>query len=188
MKRLHYLGICLILVFVALDLGCTSKEKPVECTQASDCSDKVHIMCVGKWSCIENKCVWNCESEATIISIQTTTTLGRKHAKEGEFCGGIAGILCDAGLQCKLDGKYPDASGVCIRENKECLSDLDCAVGGCSNQICASKEKASDLVTTCEWREEYSCYRMTSCGCIQGVCQWKETSEFNECLKKLGVG
>lgn len=35
-------------------------------------------------------------------------------AKVNEFCGGIAGIMCDDGLSCKMDGTYPDAGGVCI--------------------------------------------------------------------------
>ncbi len=34
-------------------------------------------------------------------------------AAEGEFCGGIAGILCADGLECKYDGQYPDAGGTC---------------------------------------------------------------------------
>ena len=34
-------------------------------------------------------------------------------SEEGEFCGGIAGIQCASGLECKLDGDYPDAGGVC---------------------------------------------------------------------------
>ena len=31
------------------------------------------------------------------------------------FCGGIAGIKCPGGLTCKLDGKYPDAGGTCVK-------------------------------------------------------------------------
>jgi len=38
---------------------------------------------------------------------------------EGKFCGGIAANLpenqCPEGYQCKLDGNYPDASGVCTK-------------------------------------------------------------------------
>lgn len=41
---------------------------------------------------------------------------GRQPAAEGEFCGGIAGILCDEGLRCIFDGDYPDAGGICVRE------------------------------------------------------------------------
>lgn len=39
----------------------------------------------------------------------------RPRAKEGEFCGGIAGFLCEDGLTCQYDGNYPDAGGVCVR-------------------------------------------------------------------------
>jgi hypothetical protein len=31
----------------------------------------------------------------------------------GDFCGGIAAIPCPAGLECVLDGTYPDAGGTC---------------------------------------------------------------------------
>lgn len=41
---------------------------------------------------------------------------GRQPAAEGEFCGGIAGILCDEGLKCELDGEYPDAGGACVTD------------------------------------------------------------------------
>lgn len=38
-------------------------------------------------------------------------------ASEGEFCGGIAANLpenqCEPGLECVLDGAYPDAAGTC---------------------------------------------------------------------------
>jgi len=36
-------------------------------------------------------------------------------AGENDFCGGIAGIRCAAGLTCKYDGTYPDAGGKCIK-------------------------------------------------------------------------
>lgn len=34
----------------------------------------------------------------------------------GQYCGGFAGKICPAGLTCKLDGDYPDASGKCVKE------------------------------------------------------------------------
>lgn len=37
-------------------------------------------------------------------------------AKEGEFCGGIAAVRCAEGLDCRLDGIYPDAGGLCIKK------------------------------------------------------------------------
>ncbi|MEK7163998.1 MAG: hypothetical protein AAB768_02535 [Patescibacteria group bacterium] len=30
-------------------------------------------------------------------------------------CGGIAGVICPDGYNCKYDGDYPDASGICIK-------------------------------------------------------------------------
>lgn len=33
---------------------------------------------------------------------------------EGKMCGGIAGLRCKAGLNCKLKGNFPDASGTCV--------------------------------------------------------------------------
>lgn len=32
------------------------------------------------------------------------------------FCGGIAGLKCPPNYLCKLDGKYPDAGGTCIKK------------------------------------------------------------------------
>lgn len=32
---------------------------------------------------------------------------------EGQFCGGIAGIMCPERYFCQYDGDYPDASGYC---------------------------------------------------------------------------
>jgi len=34
---------------------------------------------------------------------------------EGKMCGGIAGLRCKAGLNCKLKANHPDASGTCIK-------------------------------------------------------------------------
>src|SRR3989344_2490853 len=31
-------------------------------------------------------------------------------------CGGIAGAVCPEGLRCKLEGSFPDAMGVCVKE------------------------------------------------------------------------
>ncbi|MEK6837641.1 MAG: eight-cysteine-cluster domain-containing protein [Nanoarchaeota archaeon] len=67
----------------------------------------------------------------------------------------------------------------------ECGSDSDCGIGGCSGQVCATAEKASGLITTCEYREEYSCLKLTSCGCVQGRCAWKENAEYKACVEKI---
>ncbi|MCX8175418.1 MAG: DUF333 domain-containing protein [Candidatus Micrarchaeota archaeon] len=53
-----------------------------------------------------------CE-EWALFRGQCSPEAAKPLAKEGEFCGGIAAIACEAGLDCVLDGSYPDAGGVC---------------------------------------------------------------------------
>jgi hypothetical protein len=50
-------------------------------------------------------------SSASSVSSQA----GRMQAKEGELCGGIAGIACESGLTCRNQASYPDAAGTCER-------------------------------------------------------------------------
>ena len=69
----------------------------------------------------------------------------------------------------------------------ECKSDLDCATGGCSGEVCAPKKVAREIVTPCVYREWYSCLRLTSCGCYNGLCTWKPNPEFEKCLKEHGI-
>jgi len=56
--------------------------------------------------------------------------------------------------------------------NGSCISDLDCIAGGCSGQLCQSKNDEL-LGTTCEWKE---CYRAkdygVECSCVDKKCQW----------------
>lgn len=72
----------------------------------------------------------------------------------------------------------------CNNSNLECTKDSDCVKAGCSSQLCVANEK-SDIVTTCEYKDEYECYQKTSCGCVDGLCNWKENNEFNDCLIKF---
>jgi len=56
------------------------------------------------------------EPEETSQSSASSSVIGRVPGEEGAFCGGIAAFPCEAGLTCKLDGTYPDAGGVCVKE------------------------------------------------------------------------
>ena len=54
-----------------------------------------------------------------------------------------------------------------------------CRPAGCSGQICAD----SDVASTCEWREEYACYRGATCERQPGgQCGWTPTPELRACL------
>lgn len=49
------------------------------------------------------------------------TLLYKGECKEDtQFCGGIAGIQCPQGYECKLDGDYPDAGGKCVPTQESC--------------------------------------------------------------------
>lgn len=75
-------------------------------------------------------------------------------------------------------------TGMSQKTVDECLVDSDCGIGGCSDQICTSLEKAKNLITTCEWKETYWCLRETTCSCIKGKCEWKKTQEYLDCLRE----
>ncbi|PIY60389.1 hypothetical protein COY95_02025 [Candidatus Woesearchaeota archaeon CG_4_10_14_0_8_um_filter_47_5] len=99
-----------------------------------------------------------------------------------DFCGGIAGNLelrC-VNASCRQVSKTAPNPAL---PGSECTASADCAVGGCSGQLCGTREKMQDIMTTCEFRKEYGCYSLTSCSCISGRCQWKETPEFSACLQ-----
>lgn len=54
----------------------------------------------------------------------------------------------------------------------KCLTDLDCTTGGCSGQVCQSKNE-EPVVTACEWKNCYNpnTYGMM-CKCVNEQCQW----------------
>ncbi|WP_437874612.1 hypothetical protein [Sorangium sp. So ce513] len=56
-----------------------------------------------------------------------------------------------------------------------------CLVTGCGGQVCA----AHRVMTTCEWRDSYACYR--SHGICErdarGQCAWRQTPELSACLR-----
>lgn len=59
----------------------------------------------------------------------------------------------------------------------------NCFVGGCSGQVCS---ESADVMSTCEWREEYACYRVAVCERQNtGTCGWTETPELTSCLQTV---
>lgn len=58
-----------------------------------------------------------------------------------------------------------------------------CAVAGCSQQLCVPAIEADNIITTCEFRAEYACYREASCEPqANGECGWTPTAELQQCL------
>ncbi|MDH5730909.1 MAG: hypothetical protein OEZ58_18125 [Gammaproteobacteria bacterium] len=59
-----------------------------------------------------------------------------------------------------------------------------CAPTGCSGQICSD----SEVITTCEWRPEYECYRRAQCSQqSNGDCGWVMDDELRRCLANTAV-
>jgi hypothetical protein len=59
----------------------------------------------------------------------------------------------------------------------------NCKITGCSGQICSEE----DVITTCELRPEYSCYRTAKCERQpgpDGECGWTMTEILKACLEK----
>ncbi len=55
-----------------------------------------------------------------------------------------------------------------------------CYAGGCSGQICSDQP---DPMSTCEYKEEYACYKATTCERqSDGQCGWTDNEAFNTCI------
>lgn len=63
-----------------------------------------------------------------------------------------------------------------------------CITAGCSGQLCVEAQ-ADPLATTCEWREEYACYRQATCERQQnGACGWTMDEQLTSCLGDSSSG
>lgn len=103
--------------------------EPVEpvCSHSYDCEGLPHILCLGKWECLNGECVWKCDETPP-----------------------------------------------------------KCVKTGCSGEICAEEP----VYSICIFEPWYECFKYSECGQFgyNGSCDWKETPEFLECLKKYKDG
>ena len=83
---------------------------------------------------------------------------------------------------CQADNEEENLPSDEVNIEAECSTDADCAAAGCSGQICTTATKAADIITTCEYRDEYSCLQYTNCGCTEGKCNWAQNTEYDACL------
>lgn len=57
----------------------------------------------------------------------------------------------------------------------------DCVKTGCSGTVCV--EPGKEVVTTCEYKAEYGCYRDATCERQgDGKCGWTQSPELTSCL------
>lgn len=58
-----------------------------------------------------------------------------------------------------------------------------CQVAGCSSQLCVDASTSSSLVTTCEYKDSYACYKTATCTRqADGKCGWTLTPQLTSCL------
>jgi len=130
---------------------------------------------------------------------------------ESNYCGGCnaewydptGALVCQAGTACDYDQpgrtyvsrdpaqcaaiRFVCAAGSepffdeCGCGCAEVASVVTCRVGGCSGQLCVGPGDPD--ISTCEWRDEYACYRSATCE-VQpsGSCGWTPTPELLACL------
>jgi predicted secreted protein len=120
----------------------------------------------------------------TVIVADKSTDAG---AAEGKSCGGYANTPCAAGLRCEFGttpaGAAGSLTGVC---KKPPVS--ECVVGGCSGQLCV-EDSAGGGISTCEWKDEYACYKAATCARQKdGACGWTASTALDACLAGGGTG
>ncbi|MGB6839343.1 MAG: hypothetical protein WBD86_03150 [Microgenomates group bacterium] len=64
---------------------------------------------------------------------------------------------------------YKDEKGEPKYALGTCKIDSDCVPAGCSSQLCSND---LDIITTCEFREDFPDKNIYSCGCIEKKCAW----------------
>lgn len=92
----------------------------------------------------------------------------------------------------KVEGKYTFRKEnilvqITPQKGRECSKDSDCATGGCSGEICTTRENATKVISICVYKDWYECLKLTTCGCVNGVCTWKPNDAFERCLKEHGI-
>jgi len=74
-------------------------------------------------------------------------------------------------------GETPEAPVVDVGGSKD-----GCVPAGCSGQLCLEEEQAGNIMTTCEYKPEYACYRTAVCERqASGACGFTETDELRIC-------
>jgi hypothetical protein len=160
------------------------------CGRPSDC-ERQNLptpRCLGAWSCAENTCAYFCGGAGR-------TCRSSADCRSGEQCYGPEGCdarwtcgtarMCTRDLVtfCGCDGQTFQASSSCpnrkYKNRGACAGATTCKKTGCSGQVCADR----DMITTCEMRPEYACYRTAECKVqADGRCGWTQTDALRRCL------
>lgn len=184
----------LLALAVLLSACATSNadEEPVFCTaDAKLCPDGSYV---GRDSA--NNCeFFECPNGSAPVSEMFECGNKSYPVSEKGFCArallleGTSCVMTDFGDIIVPNEEYVKVKSCALSKELSltgaCSSDVDCAVGGCSNQICGSNDEVSGLATTCEFRNDFACLKETSCSCINNICQWAVTPKYEQCVEEL---
>lgn len=63
---------------------------------------------------------------------------------------------------------------------------LKCVRGGCSGERCLTEAQKRDMMTSCDWKEEYRCMKLMDCGHDgKGHCVLTDNEASRACYKSL---
>ncbi|MBK8215616.1 MAG: hypothetical protein IPK71_17935 [Myxococcales bacterium] len=124
----------------------------------------------------------------------TTVSLAKQRFVGCEVVRCTATTHCDDGGGTKNAACVPNTTCAAVRcaqgttcddstGEARCVPQPACRRTGCSGQVCADR----DMMTTCEMRPEYACYRSAVCERgADGQCGFRKTAELTSCLANAG--
>ncbi len=166
---------CAGIVGRGVDLYCQAGEIIVEntddrCSDAIDCGVK-KVSGTFSW---DQNIFWSIQEECQGKTIS--------HEESSLVPSGTYHVLIT-----DADGQVTKEKFTIISKARdECNSDSDCAIGGCSSEVCGVKGLVESVVSPCLARPYYECYQYTSCGCVSGQCKWKDNPNFDKCFLEKG--
>ena len=125
--------------------------------------------------CESNSECWGYCVEATGGNIPDGMRLNDSDCDDEESCAKQA---C-ADAPCNGD-PCPLCYGKCVTDKTP--EPTQCISTGCSGEICA----AMPTVSTCLWKPEYACFKLTECTTSpDGECSWQKSEQFLKCLEEF---
>ncbi len=93
----------------------------------------------------------------------------------------VAVGACSSGQKQPEEAAPPSPPAVSPADAGGPTPSVTCVKGGCSGTVCSPA--GEEVMTTCEWREEYACYQDATCE-VQpdGKCGWTMTDALTSCL------
>lgn len=162
----------LALIFI---IGCATQpiqesiitiEEAIAIAENSDCIEKGSL--TEEYVYNENTKTWwiNLDmKEEFKKEICNPACVVNEETKTAEINWRCTGVIPEKGEESKEDFCGISTEGLCS-------SDSDCITGGCSGQVCQSKNQ-EPVVTICDMKECYNAAKYgLECKCLNNKCQW----------------